>query len=307
MTIVYFGTAEFAVPPLRAVAKHVRLVVSQPDRASGRGLSLKPSPVKRAALELGIPVLTPEKARSPDFVETVRNLEPDMLLVAAYGQILSKSLLQTAKHGGINLHGSILPKYRGAAPIQRALLAGEGFTGVTVMQMDEGMDTGDVIATELVSIGRDETSGELFDRLADVAARLAASWAPLIESGDYDRAPQDPSQATYAPRIDKSEAELSPFRDAVDEYNRYRAFTPSPGAFLTTLAGVVKVTRARLIAGPSPGPGKLVRMADAVALGFRQGALNLIEVKPEGKRAMSGTDFMNGLRFTTGDVLVEEI
>jgi methionyl-tRNA formyltransferase len=306
MTIVYFGTAEFAVPPLRAVAEHVRLVVSQPDRASGRGLSVKPSPVKQAALELGIPVATPEKARSPEFVETVRNLGPDMLLVAAYGQILSKSLLATAKRGGINLHGSILPKYRGAAPIQRAVLAGEAFTGVTVMQMDEGMDTGDIIATELVSIGPDETSGELFERLAEVAARLAASWVPLIESGDYDRTPQDSSQATYAPRIEKSEAELSPFRDVVEEYNRFRAFTPSPGAFLTTKVGVVKVVKARLIAGPSPGSGKLVRMADTVALGFQQGALNLIEVKPEGKRAMGGSDFMNGLRMATGDTLVEE-
>ena len=169
MRIVYFGTSDFAVPALRALAEHVVLVVSQPDRPTGRGMKLQSSPVKKLALELGLPVETPEKARTPEFVEQVAAIGADVHVVAAYGQILSVKLLETAKNGGINLHGSILPAYRGAAPIQRSILNGDHETGVTLMQMDKGMDTGDMIAVAKTPIGPDETYGELQTRLSEIA------------------------------------------------------------------------------------------------------------------------------------------
>jgi len=205
MRVAYFGTAVFAVPALRAVADHVVLVVSQPDRPTGRGLQTQPSPVKLAALEHGLPVETPEKCRTPEFVEFLRSLELDVLLVAAYGQILSVAVLESAHRGGINLHGSVLPHYRGAAPIQRAILAGERQTGITLIQMDKGMDSGDCIAIEHTPIGEDETYGELQDRLAAIAAEMAGTWLPRIVAGDYPRVPQDHDHATFAPKVLKED------------------------------------------------------------------------------------------------------
>jgi folate-dependent phosphoribosylglycinamide formyltransferase PurN len=189
MRLVFFGTAEFAVPALRAVAEQTVLAVSQPDRPSGRGMGLKASPVKLAAQELGLEVATPQKCRAPEFVEQLESLQADALIVAAYGQILSQSVLDSVRRGGINLHGSILPKYRGAAPIQRAILEGETQTGVTLMQMDRGMDTGDVIAISRTPIGPDETYGELQERLAETGAELLFEWLERIVAGDY---PSDP-------------------------------------------------------------------------------------------------------------------
>ncbi|MCW5936983.1 MAG: methionyl-tRNA formyltransferase [Fimbriimonadaceae bacterium] len=305
MKVVYMGTADFAVPALRAVAPHVALVVSQPDRPSGRGLDLKPSPVKKAAIELGLPVETPVKSRAPEFVESIRRLDADCLLVAAYGQILSEAMLGATRRGGINLHGSLLPRYRGAAPIQRAVEAGETYTGVTLMQMDKGMDTGDIIVTESCSIGPDETAGELFARLAGLAAELARSWLPLIVAGDYPRQKQDDAFATHAAKVTKAEAELQPQSPAKLEYNRFRAFTPFPGAFLRTKDGPLKVTQARLVTDASPGPGVVAMVKGGLVVGFTDGAINLLEVQQEGKRRMSGPEYANGARLSVGDRLTE--
>lgn len=302
MRLVYFGTAAFAVPALEALANHVVLVVSQPDRPSGRGLAMRPSPVKEAALALGIDVETPEKSRAPEFVERLRTCEADALFVAAYGQILSQAVLDSARRGGINLHGSILPRYRGAAPIQRAILEGETETGITLMQMDRGMDTGDVIAIARTEIEPDETAGELTPRLAHLAADLAREWAPRINAGNYPRARQDAAAATNAPKVEKAEAELSPMRDAVAEYRRFRAFTPAPGAYLQTAFGLVKVGKARL-GTESAAPGVVVSTAQSCQVAFRSGSLHLLEVQPEGKKRMSGRDFANGLRLRAGDSL----
>jgi methionyl-tRNA formyltransferase len=302
MKVVYFGTAPFAVPALRAVAEHVSLVVSQPDRPSGRGMRLQPSPVKQAAEELGIPVETPEKSRSPEFVERLGAEHSDLLLVAAYGQILSQNVLDSSRHGGINLHGSILPKYRGAAPIQRAILQGEMETGVTLMQMDRGMDTGDMIAIERLPIGPEETYGELQDRLAELAARMAREWLPRLAAGDYPRTPQDHELATLAPKVTKDEAELRFDQPAVEEHRRYRAFTPSPGAYFHSFAGRVRVSRAALGHGTGR-PGEVVSMGEAFEVAFASGSLHLLEVQPEGKKRMSGRDFANGLRLGPGSQL----
>jgi methionyl-tRNA formyltransferase len=302
MRLVFFGTGTFAVPALRALAPHVALVVAQPDRPSGRGMRLHPAPTKLAAQELGIPVETPEKSRAPEFVERLAAERADALVVGSYGQILSQRVLDAAARGGINLHGSILPKHRGAAPIQRCLLAGETTTGITLMQMDKGMDTGDVIAVETLDIGPDETYGDLQDRLAELAARMAQDWMPRVVAGDHPRTPQNDAEATLAPKVEKAEAELVPERPAKAEYDRFRAFTPTPGAFLRTSVGLLKVSRARLL-DVNGEPGTVAALGEGCAVAFVGGALELLEVQPEGKKRMTGRDFANGGRPCLGSCL----
>ena len=300
MRLVYFGTASFAVPALRALADHVILVVSQPDRPSGRGMRLHASPVKQAAIELGLLCETPERSRAPEFVEVLRRLEADVLVVAAYGQILSVDVLASAQRGGINLHGSILPAYRGAAPIQRCLINGDTETGVTLMQMDRGMDTGDVIDIVRTPIDPDETYGALQDRLAPLAARQAHDWMPGIVAGDYPRIPQDSAVATMAPKLDRAEGQLRISMDATEAYNRFRGVTPSPGAYIETDYGRLKITSARRGEGQG-APGTYL---GGDALAFSAGSLRLMEVQPEGRGRMSLGALANGLRLRPGDALV---
>lgn len=302
MKLVFFGTGSFAVPALKALAPHIELVVSQPDRPTGRGMRLHPSPVRMAALELGLPSATPEKCRAPEFVAELRAIGADALVVASYGQILSNAVLDSAARGGINLHGSILPAWRGAAPIQRSILAGDTETGVTLMQMDRGMDTGDMIDVERTPIGPDETYSELQDRLAVIAAGLAERWMPRIVAGDYPRTPQNSELATLAPKVAKEEAELRFERPAEEEYRRFRAFTDTPGAFLQTSVGKIKLSRVRLSAHGSglTVPGTVVAVSSGLTVAFGEGALELLELQPEGKKRMSGRDFANGARLKTG-------
>jgi methionyl-tRNA formyltransferase len=304
MRIIYFGTAAFAVPALEALASDVVLVVSQPDRPGGRGMKLQSSPVKEAAVRLGIPVETPEKSRAPEFAEVLRSLQPDILVVAAYGQILSQKVLDSAMRGGINLHGSILPHYRGAAPIQRAVLNEESETGVTLMQMDKGMDTGDSIAEVRTPIGPDETYGELQDRLSQLAADMAKTWMPRIFAGDYPRTPQDHGQATHAPKVEKVEAELSFTREAKIEYARFRAFTPSPGPYIQTRLGSIRLSRLAFHSNDNTSPGTVVQASPRLVVSFSSGALEFVELQPEGKKRMRGSDFANGARLRAGDSLL---
>lgn len=299
MRIVYFGTSEFAIPALKALKEHVVLVVCQPDRPSGRKMQLKPAPVKQAALELGLPVETPEKARDPEFVELIRNLEADVHVVAAYGQILSVKLLETAKRGGINLHGSILPKYRGAAPIQRAILNEEPETGVTLMQMDKGMDTGDMIDIVRTPIQPDETYGELQERLSHLAAEQISDWIERIVGGNYPRIPQDHDQATYAPKVDREERVINLNGVASREYARFKAFTPNPGTFIPLQDGTrLNLVETRL--GASSGEVGTLLSLDPCVVSCALGSLVLLTVKPEGKPAMSGEDWARGRRLELG-------
>ncbi|CAN5410879.1 methionyl-tRNA formyltransferase [soil metagenome] len=302
MRLVFFGTGTFAVPALRAMADHVALVVTQPDAPSGRGGRLTPSATKLAALELGLTVETPEKARSKEFRERIESLEADALLVASYGQILSERLLNSAKRGGINLHGSILPRWRGAAPIQRSIEAGDPETGITLMQMDRGMDTGDSIEIVRTPIGPEETYGELQNRLAGIAAAMAVEWMPRIVAGDYERTPQSEEGVTIAPKIEKAEAELSFERDAKGEHDRFRAFSPNPGPFLRTTNGQWKLHRVGLAQG-SGEPGEVLAL-NPLTVAFKNGALALEEVQPEGKKRMSGRDAANGARLRPGSRLI---
>jgi methionyl-tRNA formyltransferase len=291
LRIVYFGTSDFAVPALEKLAKDVVLVITQPDRPSGRGMKLKASPVKLKAIELGLPVETPEKARDPEFVQKIQELEADVHVVAAYGQILSTKLLETAKRGGINLHGSILPDYRGAAPIQRAIMDGKTETGVTLMQMDKGMDTGDIIDIVRTPIGPNETYGELHARLAQLAATQIEEWIERIADGNYPRQVQDHETATYASKITAEERELRFDEPATVEYNRLRGLSPSPGAFFQTDLGRIKIIESR----PSNQDGIGVFEHEGHChLGFQVGSLVLKQVQPEGRKPMSGSDWLRG-------------
>lgn len=305
MRLVFFGTGRFAVPALQALAGSISLVVTQPDRPSGRGMRPRPSPVKEVAGGLGLRIESPMKCRDPEFIELVRRERPDALLVAAYGQILPMPLLESATKGGINLHASVLPKYRGAAPIQRAILAGETATGISLIQMDKGMDSGDLIAVVGTHIGPDETYGDLETRLAEIAARIAADWVPTIVRGDYPRAEQNHSGATYAPKVEKSEAELSPARPGDEEYDRFRAFTPSPGAFLRSRWGLLRISKARrdLRGGE---PGTILNSSASLLIAFSRGSIELLELQPEGKKKMTGLDFANGVRLQPGTRVLQD-
>jgi methionyl-tRNA formyltransferase len=301
--LAYFGTSSFAVPALEALAPWVKLVVTQPSRPSGRGNRLFPTPVGAMAAALGIEVSSPEKARDAEFVSMIASREFDALVVASYGQILSQGLLDAARYGGINLHGSILPAYRGAAPIARAILEGETETGVTLMQMDKGMDSGDIIAIERTSIGPDETAGELEARLSELAGEMAAAWLPRIATGEYPRAPQDHTNATFAPKLTSEEGCLTYEMDADHAYRRFRAFTPRPGASLRTDRGQVKLIRCRK-ADPSGTPGTVLEKGPTgLLVAMSQGSLMLTDVQPAGKKPMSWNDLANGWRLNVGDPL----
>jgi len=303
LRIVVFGTGTFAIPALRHLSPWVTLVVTQPDRPSGRGHKVQAGPMKLVAQELGLPVESPVKARDPEFVERVRREEADFLLVASYGQILSQKLLDSATQGGINLHGSILPKYRGAAPIQRCIQAGEAETGITLMQMDKGMDTGDIIDISRTEIGPDETYGALQDRLALIAASMICDWKDRLSVGDYPRVQQDDALASMAPKIEKAEAEIRFHEPATAAYNRIRAFTPSPGPFLQTKSGLAKIKEARQGAGTG-APGTVLSIKDGLEVAMGEGSLRLLTLQPEGKKPMSGRDFASGLRLKVGDSLI---
>lgn len=301
--IVYFGTGEFAVPALRAVANHVELVVCQPDRPSGRGLTLSPTPVKQAATELGLPVETPDRARSPEFVQQISSLKPRLLVVASYGQILSQALLDSATFGGINLHGSLLPAYRGAAPIQRAILNGDTVTGVTLMQMDRGMDTGDIIAPYPLAIVPNENYGELQERLSHLAADALTAWIERLLRGDYPRIAQTEVGASQAPKIEAAERVIDWQGESGHEFNRWRALSPRPGVVLLTSLGTWRLGIVRP-STESGAPGRVLRTKGSLRIALQSGSLDLIELQPEGKKRMTGADAANGLRLTPGTQLV---
>lgn len=299
MRVVYFGTASFAVPALRALAPHCLAVVTQPARPTGRGLPTRVSPVEAEARDLGLPVLAPEKARGTEFVQRLEDFEADLFVVAAYGQILRQPVLAIPHRGCFNLHGSLLPRWRGAAPVQRAIAAGDHLTGVTLMRMDEGMDTGPIVALQRTVIGPDETAGELMTRLADVAASMIAEWAPRLTTGDFTLTPQDESSATHAAKLERGEGQITLGMEASRAYDLFRAMTPGPGAWFATASGPVKLTQARLM--PDEGePGTLLSNRPELVVSLKGGSLCLLEVQPEGRRRMSGHEYANGARLATG-------
>jgi methionyl-tRNA formyltransferase len=298
---LFFGTPEFAVPTLTALAEiaQVVTVVTQPDRPKGRGMKLAPPPVKQLAERLGIPVLQPSKVRTPEFAASLRELEVDLALVVAYGRILPPAVLSAPRLGCFNVHASLLPKLRGAAPIQWAIVRGERETGVCLMQMDEGMDTGPVLARASVAIDADETAAELSPRLANLGAELVRRELPRVLDGELRSVPQDHAHATLAPLLHKEDGEVDWSQPARAVHDLVRGFSPWPSAH-TSLDGVrLKLHRTRVLDEriEHDVPGQILStQRDGIAVACGQGSLAVLELQLDAGRRLSAAEFLVGHR-----------
>ena len=306
--IVYFGSGAFAVPPLEHLHRAgypILAVVSQPPKPAGRGMRMQPTPVHSLAESLGLPVLTPQRARDPEFIEQLRALAPDLIVLASYGKILPQAVLEIAPLGNWNLHGSLLPKYRGASPIQYALLNGERETGVTLMEMVAEMDAGDIYLQATEPIHPDDDYGALEARLAARAASLLLDGLERLQAVTLIRAPQDHAAATYAPLITKDDTRIRWEEPAERCRNRIRAFSPKPGAFTVWRGKTLKLWRAEV--APRTGgaaPGAIIACApDDLRVACGEGALRLLEVQPESRPRMDSRAFINGYRPQVGERL----
>lgn len=305
--IVFMGTPEFALPTLERLASRYPLVgvITQPDRPAGRGRHMVASPVKEFALAEGIPLFQPERLRRVEAVEHVRGWAPDLIVVAAYGQILRPSVLEIPRLGVLNVHASLLPRWRGAAPVQAALLAGDTVTGVTIIKLDEGMDTGPIVAKREVPILPGETGGELEARLAEIGAQLLLEVLPDYIAGVVQPQPQPEEGVTLAPRIPSRAAGIDWTCSAEMLEHHVRAFAPTPGAFTTWNGTRLKILQGEAIAcdkeDASPGTVFLYQKLPTVVTG--DGALVLLQVQMAGKRPMSGDAFVRGRKDLLGAVL----
>lgn len=306
MRIVFLGTPAFAVPSLEALAAaghEILAVVAQPDRPAGRAQEIRPPATKVWAEGRGIPVLQPEKVRDGKLSAALTRLGPDLLAVAAYGRILGKDLLTLAPHGALNVHASLLPRYRGAAPIQWALAEGERETGVTIMQVDEGLDTGDVLLQRVLPIRPEDTSATLSDRLAALGGAALVEALDLLAAGRLVPVRQDPAKATLAPVLTREHGRLDFSLPAPRLASRVRAFTPWPGAF-TTLGGRVLKVHAAVEGAGSLSPGRARAVPEGILVGCGGGtALLLSEVQLEGKRRLPASEFLKGQPLPEGTVL----
>jgi methionyl-tRNA formyltransferase len=307
LRIIFMGTPDFAVPTLRAVlgAGHeVMTVYSQPPRAAGRGMALRKSPVHETAEQAGLSVLTPARLKSAEEQERFSALRADAAVVVAYGLILPRPVLEATRHGAVNLHASLLPRWRGAAPINRAIMAGDSETGVSIMRVTEGLDAGPVCLESRVPIGPDVTAGELHDALATKGAALMVEALAELERGRLDCKPQPDEGLTYAHKLDPAETRIDWRRSARDVHNLIRGLSPSPGAwFEIEINGKgerIKALRS-LLAGGSGTPGKLLDKGLTIACG--EGAVRLTEVQRSGKRPMSAEDFLRGAKLPAGTTL----
>jgi methionyl-tRNA formyltransferase len=307
LRILFMGTSDFAVPALQklhSAGYPVALVVTQPDRPAGRGLELKASPVKTKALELGLSLFQPEKAKAPEAVETLQKVQPDVIVVAAYGQILPSAVLNIPKVACLNIHGSILPQYRGAAPIHYAVMAGDKETGVTLMYMNEKMDEGDILLTKITPIGPEETTGEVHDRLAKLGAEGLMEALGLLEKGKAPRVPQDPAKASYAPSLKREFCRLDWNWPASRLFNRVRGLSPWPSAETSWNKMELKVHRASLDERKGK-PGEVLEISkEGILVGAGTGAVRIREIQPPGKKRMGAYDFTLGHpTFKPGEIL----
>lgn len=296
-SIVFMGSPDFSLPTLRALSQTYDVVgvVTQPDRAAGRGRERKAPRVKTLALELGIPVMQPEKLRQPEAMEQLRAWVPDLIVVAAFGQILRNDVLELPRFGCINVHASLLPRWRGAAPINAAILAGDEETGATIMKMDVGLDTGPMLSKRSIRLTRDDTAGSVFEKLSTLGADLLIETLPDYLSGKLQPVPQPEEGMTYAPMLKKEDGKLDFTHDVNELERRVRAFNPWPGAFMDFDGAFLKIHRARVEAGDASEGQRLV-VQDQPAIGARGGLLVLEEVQPAGKKSMSGKSFLAGAR-----------
>jgi len=304
--VLYFGTPDFAVPSLRALVGEgfdIAAVVTRPDRPTGRHRSsVSASAVKTAALAESLAVLQPERPSAPDFIAAARTLEPEIAIVAAYGHILPTALLEVPRLGSVNVHASLLPALRGAAPIQRAILEGYPETGITIMQMDAGMDTGPILHQVATPIAADETGGELTVRLAELGAEALVEALTLMEETGLAPRAQDHARATLAPKIKREEERLDWSCPAESVARKIRAFDPKPGAWTTCRAREVKLFGARA-EGPAGEPGRVLEAGDTLTIACRDGAVTVTEVQPAGRARMAARAFVNGRGVAAGDVL----
>lgn len=311
MKIVYMGTPDFAVAPLEAILKaghEVTAVVTQPDRQKGRGREVQYSPVKECALSYGIPVLQPLKIKEKDAVEELRKYPADIFVVAAFGQLLSEEILNMPRFGCINIHASLLPAYRGAAPIQWCVINGEEKTGVTIMQMAKGMDTGDILLQKEVVLDEKETGGSLFDRLMETGAELIVEALPKIEAGELIPVVQKEELATYAGKITKDMGNIDFAKSAVIIERLIRGLNPWPSAFTHYKGKILKIWEADVVSecvnAENPIPGTVIAMdKESFTLATGEGALRIRSLQPEGKKRMSCAEFMRGYEVKVGEAL----
>jgi methionyl-tRNA formyltransferase len=295
---VFMGSPEFALPTLEAITENFTVagVVTQPDRPAGRGRALTPPPVKVLAEQLGLPVIQPAKLRDPDAMRRLLEWNPDVIVVAAFGQILRPEVLDLPPFGCINVHASLLPRWRGAAPIQAAILHGDAVTGVTIMKMDPGIDTGPILSQQSTPIHPTDTAGTLSERLARLGTELLVKTLPQYINGEIEPRPQEDSQATYAPMLKKSDGELDFSQPAEQLARMVRAFHPWPGAFFFWKSQRLKVLRAHAAADPGAAAGETMVYKGLPAIGTGNGLLVLDEVQPAGKQPMAGDVFLHGAK-----------
>ena len=293
--IVFMGSPDFALPSLRALAKNYDVVgvVTQPDKPSGRGRELKSPPVKILAQELNIPILQPEKLRDTTQLEI---WNPDLIVVAAFGQILKKNILDFPKHGCLNVHASLLPRWRGAAPINAAILVGDDETGITIMKMDVGLDTGDMLTKKSMRLMPDDTAGSAFQILSTLGAELLIETIPDYINGKIIPEPQINEQATYAPMLKKEDGKLNFNQSVYEIERRVRAMNPWPGAWFEWDGNLLKVMRVSISEEKSLGIGSRFAVEGRGAVMCADGAIVLEEVQPAGKKVMSGKSFLAGAK-----------
>lgn len=304
MRVVFMGTPDFAVPTLEALIENHEVVgvVTQPDKRKGRGKAMAFSPVKEKALEHEIPVYQPVKVREEAFVQILRELDPEVIVVAAFGQILPESILNMPKYGCINVHASLLPKYRGGAPVHYAILNGDEKTGVTIMYMVKKMDAGNIIYQKEIPISYDETVGELYDRLSTLGAEAIVEAMPAIIEGTNASIPQDESKVTYSPVISREQEKINFNRPAIEIYNHVRGLNPWPGAYTTYQGKTVKIYQGLVHNCPNAmthhahqEPGTIVKIfKDAIGVKVQDGVYIITEFQLEGKKRMLVKDYLNG-------------
>ena len=307
MKIIYMGTPDFAVPALKALASsehEVCAVFTQPDKPRGRKMILTPPDVKVCAQSLGIPVYQPESMKNGDALEIINQYNPDVIVVAAYGKILPIAVLDAPKFGCVNIHGSLLPKYRGAAPIQQSVLNGDKVTGITTMLMDVGLDTGDILLTEETEIGKNETSGELFDRLAVLGGELILKTLSALEKGEITPKKQDESLATHTSKIDKSLCPIDFSKSASEVHNKVRGLNPWPVATTKICGKNVKVYSTKLCQKSGKCGEVLSTKPLIVACGEK--SVEILEIQPEGKKRMTADAFLAGHKLEIGDIIGQE-
>ncbi|HHY05807.1 MAG TPA: methionyl-tRNA formyltransferase [Clostridia bacterium] len=309
MQIIFMGTPDFALPVLEKLAQtdhDLVAVVTQPDRVRGRGRKVSFSPVKKKALEMGLEVLQPCRVKEPDFIKTLQELKPDLIIVAAFGQILPEAILTLPKYGCLNVHASLLPRYRGAAPLQRALMAGEKKTGVTIMLMEQGLDTGDILTQAEVEIPVDYTFSQLHDHLANKGAELLIKTLPLWVAGEIVPRPQKEEESSYAPPLKKDDEKINWANSAEMIYHQIRGLVPEPGTYTIFRQKPLKIKGSEIYVceNQKAVPGTVLRLVKGQGFVVQtgQGTLLVKQVQPAGKKTMSAASFINGYHLEVGDV-----